>query len=202
MKNITKLINGSIVVFVICLIAVLTLTSCDNTNDNLRKGQDTNITEIQGEEYQVTEKEFNEAVDLSKCNNFKVTNSVTTSSETYIVTVERFNTKIRNGWGPDESSLTHSYQSTSDIETSSYYNLTVNINYDTIIQYKDLKYDKSLSCYVGEISGYNGYNCKVKFLNKKLKSIEIEYINSEKIKYNKLTYEYDCVEDFEIPENK
>lgn len=201
MKKITKLINGSIVVFVICLIAVLTLTSCDNTNsgDNLRKGQDTNITEVQGDEYQVTEKEFNEAVDLSKSNNFKVTRSINDSSGTYIVTVERFNDKIRNGWGPDESSITHSYQSTSDIDSNAYYNLTVNINYDSMIQYKDLKYDKSLSCYVGEI---NGYNCKVKFSNKKLKSIEIESINPEKIDYCKITCEYDCVEDFEIPENK
>lgn len=74
MKKITKLINGSIVVFVICLIAVLTLTSCDNTNsgDNLRKGQDTNITEVQGDEYQVTEKEFNEALNIDNYNDFKI----------------------------------------------------------------------------------------------------------------------------------
>jgi len=69
MKKITKLINGSIVVFVICLIAVLTLTGCNNTNsnDNLRKGQNTNITEVQGDEYQVTEKEFKSANQFENC---------------------------------------------------------------------------------------------------------------------------------------
>ena len=61
MKKITKLINGSIVVFVICLIAVLTLTSCNNTNgnDNLRKGVDNGIVETEEKEsdYIVTNEE-------------------------------------------------------------------------------------------------------------------------------------------------
>jgi len=75
MKKITKLINGSIVVFVICLIAILTLTGCNNTNsnDNLRKGVDNGIVETEEKEsdYIVTKEQFDKAFDFSSVENFK-----------------------------------------------------------------------------------------------------------------------------------
>lgn len=198
MKKITKLINGSIVVFVICLIAVLTLTSCDNTNDNLRKGQDTNITEIQGDECQVTTKELNEAVDLRDENNLKITFTINEIQKNEITIYEYsvYNDNFKMVCNGD----VFDYRKKSEMETV----LNVfNIYSDKISN--SLKYDKETKSYICkdiEIQNYYLYNFKVTFRNKMLVELYTEIYNKETkelIQTVNTIYEYDCVEPFEIP---
>ena len=199
MKKITKLINGSIVVFVICLIAVLTLTGCDNTNNNnLRKGQDTNIKEVQGDEYQVTTKELNEAVDLRDENNLKITFTINEIQKNEITIYEYsvYNDNFKMVCNGD----VFDYRKKSEMETV----LNVfNIYSDKISN--SLKYDKETKSYICkdiEIQNYYLYNFKVIFRNKMLVELYTEIYNKETkelIQTVNTIYEYDCVEPFEIP---
>ena len=82
MKKITKLINGSVVLFIICLMAVLTLTSCN----------------AQGDEYKVTEEEFNKAISLESFTNFKYERYEKTNEEEELkltITVYRYKDKLK-----------------------------------------------------------------------------------------------------------
>lgn len=172
MKKITKLINGSIVVFVICLIAVLTLTSCDNTNgnDNLRKGQDTNITEVQGDEYQVTKEEFEKAI------NFTAIEHYTLNAEFYLKEYEAEEPILTSKLYAErkENILeVNFYNDKGEISQSKTFNAC---EYNPI---KQIDYKFEDFTYIKETKSYNAkigdYMCEFYFKNKKLYRTNVSF---------------------------
>lgn len=176
MKKITKLINGSIVVFVICLIAVLTLTSCDNTNNNsLRKGQDTNITEVQGDEYQVTEKEF------EKANSFEGVEYLKQTITSY---------KIDGEIEKDKKTSIVEYKSYEEVEeVGKLYSEVLNTHYSDLIYNKG---EYKLTFIQTHDTYTSTYNMTLKYKNKKLIYVSalISYTDTDILDCSIYNFEY------------
>ncbi len=156
MKKLTKLINGSVVVFVICLMIVLTLTSCIKTDTKMCY---TSPTEIQGDEDNLTEEKFIYAVDLNNFDNFEIkfyTNNMTIKIEVsnHIIT---YYDEQGNQLGKEEKSFKGRFKSI----------IVGEANENEV--FKVLEYNKDDRCYYGTLEfESNSFSYKYKFKNNKL----------------------------------
>lgn len=205
---------------------ILFISGCDKSNNQNNSNGTNNNNGIQDENYEVTEEEFNKALDFTDDNNFRfiIIQNHYVYGEEIALFWERYNNVRRqpNFWDNNKKNVDYYLDKNNDIE---YHYDTIDgktllnplvFDFAKINLYQYLSYDKENKYYY--VDNLDGallaieespsaaklfYSFKFEFLNKKINKFSAEMHDKDTNEWvctTTGTIEYDCVEPFEIPE--